>query len=263
MRKTLWALIAGCCLALGLVAGTPKAHASNPVPYPAALAGHPYARDWSLSEMAGSTWTPANNPGNCPANPGAVSLQNGYVQLNANGVSGNCTAIESPHTYPTVNGYVYEAKIYASTNANWSSMWAYGDNWPNGGEIDATEMDHEANYVSWHETGTNGCSNNEKSTNPWTYACKTNLTPTSAPNFAYHQWVIVDYAYTSTGVDVYYNGQLYVHVPESVTQGGGAPAWLTFSNGSCHSNNNGDTCLNPSDATVAGNFAIAYFRVFT
>jgi hypothetical protein len=247
---------------LGLAA--PAAHAANPVPYPAALAGHPFATEWSLSTMAGSTWTPTNNPGNCPANPGAVSLQPGFVQINANGVSGNCAAIESPHTYPTVNGYVYEAKIDASTDANWSADWAYGDNWPNHGEIDATEFNDEVNYVSWHQAGTNGCTQDEWSTNPWTYNCKSNLTPVAGvANFAPHQWVIVDYAFTSTGVDVYYNGKLYAHVPESVTQDGSSPMWLTFGTGSCHSNNNGDTCAVPSDATVAGNFSIAYFRAFT
>jgi len=241
----------------------PVAHAANPVPYPAALAGHPFAKQWTLQEMSTAPWTtPGNDPGNCPANPSAVSLvNNSYVQLNANGNPGNCTSIQSPHTYPTTPGYVYEAQIYVSNKANWPAMWAYGDSWPSQGEIDAMEFNDEVNYVSWHYAPCNGqTSSSEKSTNPWSYDCKTNLTPTSQPNFAPNSWVIVDYSFTSTGVDVYYNGQLYVHVPESISQN--EAMWLTFSNGSCQGAG-GNTCANPGDASQAGNLGIKYFRAFT
>lgn len=240
------------------------AHAANPVPYPAALAGHPFAKEWSLQELASSTWTTADqSPGNCPASPSQVSLvNNSYVQLNSNGQVGNCTVIQSPHTYPTVPGYVYEAEVYESTAANWSSMWTTGVQWPADGELDATEFLGEQNYVSWHDNPCqSGVESSRISTANDSGPCFTHV-PAQSANFAPHEWVIVDYAFTTTGVDIYYNGQLYAHVPENLTQGND-PMWLVFDNRSCQSNSNGDVCAVPSDATVAGNFGIKYFRAFS
>jgi hypothetical protein len=264
VKKTITALAAMAVMALSLLGfGGGTAHAATPVPYPAALrTGHTYALDWSLQSMSSSPWTtPGNSPGNCPINPSAVSLQPGFVQLNADGASNSCTSIQSPHMYPTTPGYVYEAKIYVSNDENWPAMWAYGNNWPNQGEIDAMEIIRRTNYVSYHYAPCNSTATQSAWTTDGIYSqCEQSLTP-HAPNFVAHSWIIVDYSFTSTGIDVYYNGQLYVHVPETTTSTTDDPYWLTFSQGPC--NDGGNECAQPSDATATGNLGIAYFRAFT
>jgi len=262
MRKLLYFIPVAALALLGFVPGT--AHAANPVPVPAALAGHPFALEWTGAQLAGSSWNdPQNAPGNCPANPSQVHLlSNGNAQLWTSGQPNNCTSIQSPHEYPTVPGYVYEIKIGLSPSSvsNWPAYWGYNDNWPVGGEIDAYEMQFHTNYVSWHYAPCNGqTSSSVKSTDPWSYDCKTNLAPQSADIST--GWHIIDYAFTSSGVDVYYDGNLFVHVPESLTQGND-PFWITVSDGSCESAGN-SVCASNADIGVAGNLQVQYIRAFT
>lgn len=265
--KRLAALLAPVLVAATATAAlSGPAHATDPTPAPAALAGSTYVQDWSLSTLSSPPWTaPTNNPGNCPANPGAVSLSpDGYVDLHADGTKGNCTSIQSPDLMPTAPGYVYEAKIQVTNAANWPAMWAYGPNWPSQGEIDAMEFNDQLNAVSWHQSGTGRCTSEEYSTNPWTYSCKQNLTPEpGTPNFTAGQWITVDYAFTSDGVNVYYDGQLYAHVPQDITTSGNDPMYLTFSNGSCAGSHGANVCLNRSDAKAVGDLQVAYFREFS
>ena len=234
-------------------------------PYPAALAGHPYGQTWSGAMLAGSHFNdPQNAPGNCPANPSQVHLlANGNAQLWTSGQTGNCTSIQSPHEYPTAPGYVYEIKIGLSASSvhNWPAFWGYNDNWPQGGEIDAYEMQFRTNYVSWHYVPCNGnAASSVLSTDPFTYDCKSNLSAVGA-NIS-TGWHIIDYAFTSSGIDVYYDGHLYTHVPETLTATTDDPFWITVSDGSCNSGNNGDVCQSQSDL-VPGNIQVAYIRIFT
>jgi len=266
MRTRLALILTVVLSVLGLAFFDPGyAHAANPVPAPAALSGHPFAFEWDGSTLAAAPFNnPQNAPGNCPANPSQVHLlSNGNAQLWTNGNANNCTSIQSPHEYPTVPGYVYEIKIglSASSVSNWPAFWGYNDNWPNGGEIDAYEMQFHTNYVSWHYAPCNGqTSSSVKSTDPFTYDCKSNLNAVSG-NIS-TGWHVIDYAFTTTGVDVYYDGNLYVHVPENLTQNGANPFWITVSDGSCNSAGN-SVCASNNDLGVAGNLQIQYIRAFT
>lgn len=64
--------------------------------------------------------------------------------------------LESPHTYPTVDGYVYETRVDFSNWTQWDSFWMYGSNWPVAGEIDATEGGDGINAISYHYEGADG-----------------------------------------------------------------------------------------------------------
>ncbi len=160
---------------------------------------------------------------------------------------------------PTTAGYVYEADVYFSNFQDWPAYWMYGNNWPAQGEIDAVEANFGTNYVSWHYTSCDGsASSSEISTNPWTYDCKSNATPTGTN--IQPGWHIVDIAFTSSGVQVYYDGSLYVTINESVT-GPSDPMWLTFSEGSCEANGN-NVCASGALGTP-GNVQVKYLREFS
>jgi hypothetical protein len=214
---------------------------------------------WSPAQIASSPWNgPANDPGNCPANPSAVMLNSsGYAELDTTGQTNDCTSVQTPQTVPTRPGYVYEADVYFSNFQDWPAFWMYGSNWPNQGEIDAVEANFAVNYVSWHY-GT-ASDQLEISTNPWTYAGKATATPVST-NIA-PGWHVVDIAFTSSGVSVYYDGSLYVSIPESVTTPGDDPMWLTVSDGSCASGGN-NVCATGALGTP-GNAQVKYIREFS
>jgi hypothetical protein len=244
------------------VAATPQAaDAANPVPYPAALANHPFAKQWDPSELASSPWnSPTNSPGNCAANPSQVSVNSsGYAELTTNGQPGNCTSIESPHTYPTADGYVYEADIYFSTWENWPSFWMYGNDWPQDGEIDGVEANLDQNYVTWHY----GTNNSTIGTGSWNDQV---VQPTSA-NIS-PGWHIVDIAFGGNRIQIFYDGKPYVTIPETLTGTTDDPMWITFSDGSCDdqtsSNPQGpNVCANGTVGIgVSGNIQIKWLRAF-
>jgi hypothetical protein len=234
------------------------------VPYAAALqSGHPLVQQFNPATLAGSGWnSPANDPGNCAANPKAVSLNSsGYAELDTTGAANNCVSIQSPTTLPTTAGYVYEADVYISNFQDWPAFWMYGNNWPAQGEIDAVEANFGANYVSWHYAAcSRSAGDSEISTNPWTYACKSTVSPVGAN--IQPGWHVVDIAWTSSGVQVYYDGSLYVTISESVTTGRTAdPMWLTLSEGSCEANGNNE-CASGALGTP-GNVQVKYVRQFS
>ena len=103
---------------LSLAMGTTKAQAANPKPLPPALANHPYATTQTGAQIAG--WGPGSNaPGNC-TNPDRSEIStnsSGDAVLTTSGATGDCVDLESPHTYPTADGYVYET--YADFS-NWT-----------------------------------------------------------------------------------------------------------------------------------------------
>jgi hypothetical protein len=241
---------------------TATASGRSIAPVPAALAGHRFSQEIDPLTLAGSTWNdPFNAPGDCPANPSAVSLSSsGYAELDTTGAAGNCTSIQSPQTMPTKPGYVYEADVYFSNFEDWTTFWMYGSDWPGQGEIDAVEANFGVNYVTWHYPPCSpSASDSEVSTNPWTYTCKATVKPVSADILP--GWHIVDLAFTSSGLQVYYDGALYVTINENVTTRGNDPMWLTFSEGSCDEVG-GNECA-AGAAGVPGNVQVKYLRIFT
>ncbi|MBO0801745.1 MAG: glycoside hydrolase family 16 protein [Nocardiopsaceae bacterium] len=246
----------------GLAGTTQAARAATPVPYPPALANHPFAKEWDPSELATSPWsTPSNAPGNCAVNSSLPYINSsGYAELDTTGNAGDCESIESPHTYPTADGYVYEADIYFSTWENWSSFWMYGNDWPQDGEIDAVEANLDNNYVTWHY----GTGNSTIGTGSWNDQV---VTPTSA-NIS-PGWHIIDIAFGGNRIQVFYDGQPYVTIPETLTATTDDPMWITFSDGSCDA----QTSSNPSGPNecakngtlgvgVPGNIQIKWLRAF-
>jgi hypothetical protein len=259
--------IAALCASVGfaLGGGTPKA--ADPVPYPAALAGHQFAREFDPPELAGSSWThPRNNPGGCAPNPAQVKLNgSGYAEVETNGQDSNCAAIQSPQTYATTDGYVYEADVYISTFESWPAFWMYGNNWPTGGEIDAVEANRNVNYVSWLYAPCNrSVDSSQRSTNPFSYNCKSDLTPTAgAPNLSAPAWHIVDIAFGHNQIEVFYDGKLYVTIPETVTSDTSDPMWVVFSDGSCAQSRSGHNICAPGVEGVGGNIQVKWLRIFT
>jgi hypothetical protein len=230
-------------------------HATTIVPFPKALANHPFAKAWTPSELASAPWNdPTNSPGNCAANPSQVHLNSsGYAELTTNGEPNNCTSIESPHEYPTVDGYVYEADVYFSTWENWPAFWMYGNDWPQDGEIDAVEANLDNNYVTWHY----GTNNTTEGTGSWNNKVLTPTGPNIAPG-----WHIIDIAFGGNRIQVFYDGYSYLTLPETLTADTDDPMWITFSTGSCESGGN-NVCKNGTlGIGVSGNIQIKYLRAF-
>lgn len=202
--------------------------AGNGHPLPAALSSEHLVTSWTPATLASAPWsTPANHPGNCPGNtPGSISLVNGTAELRTSGAANDCESLQSPGLLPTKPGTSYEAVIDFSSFHDWPAFWMYGSNWPQQGEIDAVEGGPGTSYVTWHQEG-----NQTVGPDAWDdvqvpYAgTSRDIQPGT--------WATVDISFTATGVDVYYQGQLYVHVPETVTTGGTDPMYLTVSEGSC------------------------------
>jgi hypothetical protein len=230
-------------------------HDTNPVPYPKALENHPFAKAWTGAELANSQWNaPSNDPGNCAPNPSQVSVNSsGYAELTTSGKENNCVAIQSPHPYPTVDGYVYEADVYFSSWENGTSFWMYGPNWPVDGEIDAVEASYDNNYVTWHQ----GANDTTEGTGP---GQDKNITPTGAnikPG-----WNIIDIAFGGNRIQLFYNGQPYITLPETLTATTDDPFYIVFSEGSCEQQGF-NACFNGTlGLGVAGNMQIKYLRAF-
>jgi hypothetical protein len=260
-RVTITVLTALAATASAVAGSTHAVQASTPVPYPAALANHPFGKQWNPGELASSPWnSPVNSPGNCPANPAQVAVNSsGYAELSTNGQAGNCVAIESPHTYPTADGYVYEADIYFSTWENWPSFWLYGNDWPQDGEIDGVEANYNQNYVTWHY----GTDNSTIGTGPWSGQV---VKPTGA-NIS-PGWHIIDIAFGGNRIQVFYDGYSYVTIPETLTGTTDDPMWIVFSTGSCDQQTPGNPdgpneCANGTlGVGVSGNIQIKWLRAF-
>lgn len=229
------------------------------VPYPKALANHPFAEQWTGKQLTAKQWetfSSADAPGGCPQNPAQISVNSsGYAVLSTSGKENNCVGIQSPHTYPTVDGYVYEADIYFSTWENWSAFWMYGTDWPEDGEIDAVEANLDNNYVTWHY----GTNNSTIGTGSWNGKV---VKPTSAnikPG-----WHIVDIAFGGNRIQIFYDGKAYVSLPETLTATHDDPMWITVGTGSCEIGSNNE-CLNGTlgvDPPVAGTVQVKYLRAF-
>jgi hypothetical protein len=251
-------------IAATLASSAITANAATPTPTPTAIqSGATYVKAWLPPELAGPTWNaPANDPGQCAAHPAATQVNTaGNAQLTTTGKAGDCVTIQSPHKYPTKPGYIYETRFYASTMLNWSAWWMYGEPWPDQGEVDAFEPQFGTNYASWHSTPCNSsAASSTQATDPWTYPCKTTVKPSGADITA--GWHTLDMAYTTTGADIYYDGHLYAHLPETLTASGTNSMWIDFSEGSCNAGGAGNTCA-PSGEGTPGNVQVAWMRVWT
>ena len=263
------AMIAVIPLAVtGVLIGPGTAHAANPVPLPAPLANHPFAFQKNGPEIY--SWGPgANSPGNCTADRSELSSDGTNAVLVTSGQSGDCTDLQSPHTYPTQDGYVYETYMYASNWSQWASFWMYGNDWPADGEIDSAEGGSGTSYTSYHYEGsggpasystcndTNGCDGGAK---PLQYGPSgANITP---------GWHTVDISYGGHGagqgeVCVWFDGHEYGCVyGTNVLRGGTDPGyWFTWSTGSCESANNGSVCN--GNYPDPGTIKVQWIRGFT
>jgi hypothetical protein len=241
-------------LAAAAVAGTaltgPSGQAATVKPLPKPLTGYELAKTFTGADIAGPAWNaPMNNPGGCLPNPAAISLtKSGAASMATTGEAGDCVQAESPHTYPTAPGYVYEASVYDSSFRDWGGYWSYGSNWPDGGELDVVESLRGASYVSYHYTG-----NATVSTVPWHQALK------AAGKDITTGWHIVDVAYFAQKIEIFYDGQLYVTIAgKYITT---TPAWIVFGDGSCQSATY-NVCASDSDIGVKGNFEVKWMRIF-
>jgi hypothetical protein len=248
-------------------ASAATAASARVVPYPHALAsGHPLVQAVAPRTLVSTAWktvsNPDNAPGDCPAKPSAVSLTtSGYAELKTTGAANDCEWIASPTAMPTKAGYVYEADVYYSNFKDWPGFWMVGNSWPAQGELDAAEPNFGVSYVTWHQSACNASrSDSEVSTNPWAYACKTTITPVGkniGPG-----WHIIDIAWSSNGLQIYYDGALYVSIHENVTTGKTAdPMRVVFSDGSCL-NGAANECVAGGEGTP-GNVQVKYLRVFS
>ena len=267
MRKIL-ILLGSAFLAAGVVFA-PQAKAANPVPLPAPLANHPFATQKNGIDLY--NWGPgANNPGNCTnPNRSEITYSAPNVVLTTNGQSGDCLDVQSPHTYPTNDGYVYETYMYASNWSQWASYWMYGNNWPTDGEIDSVEGGSGTSFTSYHYEGSSGPAAYSTCNN--TNGCDAGATPLqigpSGANIT-SGWHTVDISYGGHGagqgeVCVWFDGSQYGCVyGTNVLNGGTDPGyWFTYSTGSCQSANNGTVCN--GNYPDPGTIKVQWIRIFT
>lgn len=267
--KSTWArvgiILAGLMLTVLSLMGGATAHASNPVPYPHALdSGRTLGVNLTGSQLPTSfVENASNSPGNC-TNPrtAGISTQGNNVILTSNGT--DCLYLQSPHTYPTIDGYVYEAEINVSSWTPWSAFWGYGNNWPVDGEIDAVEASPTGqNNISWHDSTSNPqgystCNNQD--------GCDANMPPITTPSNAQSlaQGLspgthIVDFAFGTCGsgcgaVSVWYDGTETGFVSGTNVLNGGSqndPFWLDFSTGQPEFGSCGNPC---------GTLTVVYMR---
>lgn len=238
--------VAACVVALGISGAVSPASASVPVPLPVALSGHPFVTVKTAPQLR--AWGPgANDPGNCVADTRDILGDQANITLTTSGATGNCTDVESPHTYPTTTGYVYEARIYFSNFYQWVAYWMYGNLWPADGETDAVEANFNQNCFSYHYGTT--------SDPLYTSTCySAGITPESAnikPG-----WHTVDIAYGDHSVSVYYDGRLYATATKGVVND---PSWIVFSTGSCNAEGNNE-CV--TGGQLAGYTEVQWLRIF-
>jgi hypothetical protein len=249
------AAAAGVAASLAFTAGT--ANAANPVPLPPPLRNHHFVTEKDAAELY--AWGPGeNDPGNCVANRKEIHANASSVTLSTTGKSNDCTDIESPHTYPTTNGYVYEADVYFSNFKDWPSFWMYGNNWPSGGEIDAVEALFGANYVTYHY----GSISDPK------YVSTSNNTIKALSKNIRPGWHIIDISFGACGkgcgaISVWYDGRLYATVSgRFVVNGPHDPYWITFSEGSCSQPKEKVNVCAPGADGVPGYVKVKWLRIF-
>lgn len=249
------AIISSAVIAATVFIGqTPAAQAASlPAPYPKALKGRAYVETFGRTQLY--KWRePQTFPGNCPANASQVSDHGAAVAVVTTGKNGNCSSIQSLHTYPVSNGYVYEAKVYFSAIpgtkqfADWDSFWMYGNKWPSGGELDAVETTFGTQFLSYHY----GSSNSAVSTCNKSNGCDPSAGVVKALSANIKPgWHIIDIAYGSHRIQVFYDGREYASISGSFVNP--KSAWITFSAGSSTTQNK---------TGIRGTIAVKWLRVY-
>lgn len=268
LRRTLaLAAVAGIVASAGIMASVAlapgTARAANPVPLPAALANHPFVTEKDASQLL--AWGPGNNdPGNCSANTSEIQGDANNITLSTTGDAGDCTDVESPHTYPTTDGYVYESYVYFSNWEDWPAFWMYGNNWPSGGEIDAVEANFDNNGVSYHYGSASDPQYVSTFDNSGITPQSVNISP---------GWHTIDISFGGCGsgcgaISVWYDGKLYATVSgDFVVNGPDDPNWIVYSEGSCdmpdpsNPQDSNNVCA-PGAEGVPGHIEVAWLRIF-
>lgn len=262
MKRFPYMLIALALTALTMVSVSPRSSlATSIVPYPSAL---DYGRVLAINDTGAQLVTAwqenaSNDPGGCSSpRSGAITTSGNNVVFTSNGA--DCEYLQTPHTYPTVHGYVYEESVTISQWTTWLSFWAYGNNWPTNGEIDTIEASPTGqNNISWHDSttppdGFSTCNN----TNGCNSAMEPITSPSNAASLAHglapgtH---IIDFAFGGTGViSVWYDGTQVAWIQTSQNIGGSNdnPFWIVDSNGKAE-----------NGSTTSGNFVVNYFRAWS
>jgi hypothetical protein len=259
--------------------------AGTVAPYPAALAtGHALLEQYLPADLyawrylPGTTTAVTNGSGvsedpNSPRNVSVTTDGDVPVLRLATTSASDCGVIQSPGTYPTSSGVV-EALVKfsgitvdgARVFGDWASLWMYGAQWPQMGELDAVETQYGNSFISYHY-GTGSSSN--ATTDPWTYASKTvQLSPKNstaapvAPNIVPDEWTYVTMAFGKNAAgnyqcEVFYNGVLYCTVAGAYVTGDSM--YLTAGTGF------GAATLGSSQAPYdqPGTLEIQYVRVFS
>jgi hypothetical protein len=239
-------------------------------PYAPALSSYKtLAQSYTAKQIVSGNWAGYANAthegnGTCPVANVTYSSSLNAAVLTTNGqpsnVAGACAHIRSPHTVPT-RGDVIEAKIWlpglgraqsfggttypAGTLMDWVTMWTNGANttngpesWPADTEIDPVETQYGVNYQTVHygSAAANGGSTGNWTTLPqgWLGAGAIYARPNAGVPNVHAGWNVVDFEFTSTVANIYFNGKRYITIPASILSH--KPAYLNFgisgSNGS-------------------------------
>lgn len=274
-------------------AATTAQSAASAVPYAAALSSYKtLAQSYSAKAIVDDDWAGYANDshegnGTCPAANTTYSSSLNAVVLTTTGqpttVTTACAHIRSQHTVPT-SGDVIEAKVdlpglssaqafggtkyAAGTLMDWATMWLNGanttngaENWPADTEIDPVETQYGTNYLTVHygSRTASGDSTGNWTTLPqgWAGAGAIYATPNAGVANVHSGWNVVDFQFTSTVANIYFNGKRYITIPASALSH--KPAYLNFG---ISGPNGGD----PNNATWPsghGTEDVQYVKVFS
>jgi hypothetical protein len=274
-------------------AATTVQSATPAAPYAPALSSYKtLAQSYSAQQIVDGNWAGYANAsqegnGTCPVANTTYSSSLNAVVLTTTGqpttVATACAHIRSQHTVPT-SGDVVEAKIWlpglstaqtfggttypAGTLYDWATMWLNGanatngpENWPADTEIDPVETQYGVNYLTVHygSRTANGDSTGNWTTLPqgWAGANATYATPNAGVPNVHEGWNVVDFEFTSTVANIYFNGERYITIPASALSH--KPAYLNFG----ISGPNGSDPNNAMWPAGPGSEDVQYVKVFS
>ena len=266
------------------------AHAA---PYAPALSSYrTLAQSYSGRQIVADNWAGHANSshegnGTCPVANTTYSPSLNAAVLTTSGqpstVTSGCAHARSTHTVPT-RGDVIEAKIWlpglsrtqtfggttyrAGTLMDWATMWTNGANstngpesWPADTEVDPIETQYGVNYLTVHygSAAANGGSTGNWTTLPreWLGPNATYATPNPGVPNVHSGWNVVDFEFTSTVANIYFNGRRYITIPASALSH--KPAYLNFG----ISGSNGSDPNHVTWPSGRGSLNIQYVKVFT
>ena len=294
LSVVLAAVIAGSLVpAAAASAATTLRSAASAAPYAPALSSYKtLAQSYSGKQIVAGNWAGYANAsregnGTCPVATTTYSSSLNAAVLTTNGqpstVASACAHIRSPHTVPT-RGDVVEAKIYlpglshaatfggttypAGTLMDWVTMWTNGEkstncpeSWPADTEVDPIETQYGKNYLTVHygSAAAGGGSTGNWTTLPreWLGPNATYATPNAGVPNVHSGWNVVDFEFTSTVANIYFNGRRYITIPASALSH--KPAYLNFG----ISGSNGSDSNHATWPSGRGSEDVQYVKVFT